>query len=332
MSETVSVSNLGTSPGDVTFNMLAFSTLRDAVGNCMVDMGTLNPNMVVAVADVATSSRVNGFKDAFPNRFFNLGIAEQNLMSFCAGMAHEGFMPYAFSFAPFASMRACEQVRDDICYNGLPVRIIANYAGYSGAESGATHSGLEDVAIMSAMGNMTVIEPGDPTQITQVLRATIGWEGPIYIRMGKEATGSLYPDSVTYEIGRALIPREGGDGAFIGTGITVHNAMEASARLERDYGVHVRVVDMHTIKPLDTTAVMSAVDTGNVIVAQDHSVIGGLGSHVAAVVAASGRGINFTILGSPDHYVPLATAAFLYKINRYDADGLYEQMREMLQL
>ena len=298
----------------------------------MVEIGEANPNMIVAVADVATSSRVNGFAEEYPERFYNLGVAEQNLMSFSAGMAHEGFMPYAFTFAPFASMRACEQVRTDICYNGLSVRILANYAGYSGAESGATHSALEDVAIMASMGNMTVIEPGSPHQIVDVLKATIEWDGPIYIRMGKEATRSLYDPSVKYEIGKALIPRDGKDGAFIASGIVVHHAVEAAQRLWEDFKVEIRVVDMHTIKPLDAEAVANAAATGNVIAAQDHSIIGGLGSHVAAQLAQDGLGINFKILGSPDEYVPVATPAFLYSRNHYDADGLYTEMKQMLKL
>lgn len=317
---------------DITIDLNAIFSLRDAVGNAMVEIGALNPKMVVAVADVATSSRVNGFAEEYPERFYNLGVAEQNLMSFSAGMAHEGFMPYSFTFAPFASMRACEQVRTDICYNGLPVRILANYAGYSGAESGATHSALEDVAIMSSMGNMTVIEPGSPHQIVDVLKATIDWPGPIYIRMGKEATRSLYDESVQYEIGKALVPYEGDDAAFIASGIVVHHAVEAAQRLKADFGVGVRVVDMHTIKPLDVDAVLHAAATGNVIAAQDHSIIGGLGYHVAAQIAQTGMGINFKILGSPDHYVPVATPGFLYNLNRYDADGLYEEMKEMLRL
>jgi transketolase len=315
-----------------TFNMDMLATLRDAVGTHMAEMGERNPDMVVAVADVATSSRVNMFAERFPERFYNVGIAEQNLMSFSAGMAHEGFMPYAFSFAPFASMRCCEQIRTDICYNGLPVRIIGNGAGYSNAESGATHCALEDVAITTAMGNMTVIEPGDPFQIQQVLNATIDWPGPIYIRMGREATGSLYPEDSHYQIGQAGIPVPGDDGAFIGSGIVVHHAVEASRRLDADFGAKVRVVDMHTIKPLDIDAVLDAAKTGHIIAAQDHSIVGGLGYAVGTALAEAGIGIDFEIRGCPDHYVPIATPGYLYSLNGYDADGLYNAMKTMLHL
>ncbi|MDR1432491.1 MAG: hypothetical protein LBI99_10295 [Propionibacteriaceae bacterium] len=321
-----------TSPTDFTFNMEVLSSLRDAVGECIVELGRENPKMVVVVADVATSSRVNPFAAEFPDRFYNVGIAEQSLMSFAAGLAQEGFMPYAFTFAPFAAMRACEQVRDDICYNGLPVRIIGNGAGYSNGESGATHCALEDVAIFTALGNMTVIEPGDPSQIQQVLNATLNWDKPIYIRMGRESTGSLYPAGADFQIGKAGVPKDGDDGAFIAAGIVTHHAVEAAKRLESDFGARVRVVDMHTIKPLDQAAVLSAAKTGHVVAAQDHSVIGGLGSAVGAVLAENGVGIDFKILGCPDHYVPIATPNYLYRLNGYDADGLYETMRRMLKL
>lgn len=317
---------------DMTFNMTVLSTLRDAVGNCMAEMGRRNPKMIITVADMATSSRVNPFVQEFPERFYNVGIAEQSMMSFAAGMAQEGYMPYAFTFAPFASMRACEQVRDDICYNGLNVRIIGNNAGYSAAESGATHCALEDVAIMSAMGNMTVIEPGHPTQIQQVLNATMEWDGPIYVRMGREATGSLYPDGTEYQIGKAGIPLAGDDGAFIASGIVVHHAVAAAQRLNEDFGVHVRVVDMHTIKPLDEAAVLDAAKTGHVVVAQDHSIIGGLGYAVGTTLALNGVGIKYQVLGCPDHYVPIATPNYLYQLNGYDADGLYASMKKMLDL
>ncbi|HVI42129.1 MAG TPA: hypothetical protein VM577_15865, partial [Anaerovoracaceae bacterium] len=210
--------------GDITFNMQALAAMRDVVGKHMEDMGSRYPNMIVVTADVATSSRVNGFIEKFPERGYNIGIAEQNLMSFSAGMAIEGFIPFAFTFAPFASMRACEQVRTDICYPNLPVRIIGNGAGYSNGFSGVTHCALEDCAIMTSFGNMTVIEPGDPFLVAKVLEATMKWDGPIYIRLGREAVASLYPEDTEYQIGKALFPKDGDDGAFIAAGIVVHHA------------------------------------------------------------------------------------------------------------
>jgi transketolase len=314
----------------ITFNMEALTAMRDVVGTSLVTLGDKHPNMIVATADVDTSSRVTAFKKKFPDRAYNIGIAEQNLMSFAAGMAIEGYIPFAFSFAPFASMRACEQVRTDICYSNLPVKIIGNGAGYSNGISGATHCALEDSAIMSSFGNMTVIEPGDPYLVVKVLEASMIWKGPVYIRLGREAVRALYPENIKYEIGKALIPHEGNDGAFIAAGIVVHHAMEAAKRLKDELGKNIRVVDMHTIKPLDKDAVISAAKTGRVICAQDHNVIGGLGYAVGAAIAEAGIMAKYKILGCPDKFVPLATPEFLYRENDYDADGLYKHMKAML--
>jgi len=316
--------------GDITFNMQALAAMRDVVGKHMEDMGCRYPNMIVVTADVATSSRVNGFIEKFPERGYNIGIAEQNLMSFSAGMAIEGFIPFAFTFAPFASMRACEQVRTDICYPNLPVRIIGNGAGYSNGFSGVTHCALEDCAIMTSFGNMTVIEPGDPFLIAKVLEATMKWDGPIYIRLGREAVASLYPEDTEYQIGKALLPKDGDDGAFIAAGIVVHHAMEAAKKIKEESGAEIRVVDMHTIKPLDKDAVLSASKTGRIVCAQDHNIIGGLGYAVGAVLAEAGVACKYKILGCPDKFVPLATPDFLYHENEYDAEGLYKHMKAML--
>lgn len=314
----------------MTINVADLFSLRDAVGACMESLGEQYPNMIVCSADVDVSSRIGGFKKKFPERSYNVGIAEQDLMSFCTGMAIEGYIPFAFSFAPFASMRAAEQVRTDICYNNLPVRIVANYAGYSGAESGCTHCALEDCAIMSSFANMTVIEPGDPFQIARVLKATMEWQGPVYIRMGKEATTSLYGEEEKYEIGKALMPRAGQDGAFIASGIVVHHAMEAAQIVKEKTGAEIRVIDMHTIKPLDKEAVLEAAKTGRIVCGQDHNRIGGLGYAVGNTLAEAGVSCKFKILGCPDEFVPLATPNFLYHLNEYDAEGLAKNMMAML--
>ena len=313
----------------VTVNMSAQVAMREIVGNTMADMGGRYPQMVLVSADVDTSSRVQGFVERFPERHYNIGIAEQNMMSFAAGLAQEGAIPFCFTFAPFASMRACEQVRTDICYPNLPVRIVANYSGYSGGKSGCTHCALEDVAIMSSFGNMCVIEPADPYLCAKVMEATMDWEGPVYIRLAREAAPQLYPQELPYQIGRALILREGEDGAFICAGITVHFALEAAERLKKELGVNVRVVDMHTIKPLDRQAVEAAGRTGRVVVAQDHNIIGGLGYMVSAALMEAGISCKFVIRGCPDKFVPLASPEFLYHLNQYDAEGLYQTMREM---
>lgn len=313
----------------MTLNIAQLFSLRDAVGQCLGDLGEKYDNMLVITADVDVSSRIKYFKEKFPERSYNTGIAEQSLMSVAAGFAHEGFKPLCFAFAPFASMRCYEQVRTDICYSNLPVIIIGNGAGYSNGVSGCTHCGLEDSALMVACNNMTVIEPGDPFQMVKVLEAAMELNSPVYIRMGREATSSLYKEDVEYKIGKALIPREGNDGAFICTGIMVHFAMEAAARIEEELGKKVRVVDMHTIKPLDKEAVIAAAKTGRVVAAQDHNLLGGLGQLVGSAIAEASIACKLVCRGCPDEFVPIANPEFLYARNGMDADGLFEAMKSL---
>lgn len=313
----------------VTLTVGQLMSARDAVGICLGELGDKYDKMIVITADVDTSSRIGVFKEKYPERCYNTGIAEQSLMSVAAGFAHEGFKPMAFAFAPFASMRAYEQVRTDICYSNLPVIIIGNGAGYSNGISGCTHCGLEDSALMVACNNMTVIEPGDPQQIIKVLEAAMELNSPVYIRLGREATSSLYPIDVDYKIGKALIPREGDDGAFICSGIMVHFAMEAAARIKEELGKEIRVVDMHTIKPLDKEAVIAAAKTGRIVAAQDHNLLGGLGQLVGSAIAEAGISCKLVCRGCPDEFVPIANPEFLYAKNGMDADGLYEAMKSL---
>lgn len=240
-------------------------------------------------------------------------------------------MPYAFTMAPFISMRACEQCRTDVAYGGLNVRMIGNYAGYSSGVSGATHCALEDCAIMGSMAGMTVLEPGDPYQICKMLEASLDYDGPIYIRSGIEAIKPIYPENYEYKIGKAIIANEGNDGAFICSGIVVQFALEAAKIIKKELGKNIRVVDMHTIKPIDEEAVLAAAKTGRVIAAQDHNIIGGLGYYVGAVIAQNAVSTQFKILGCPDHFVPIATAPYLFKVNEYDTAGLVKHMKAMLE-
>jgi transketolase len=303
--------------------------MRDVVGNHIIDMGARFPLMAAVSADLNTSFRIKGFFDKYPERSYNIGIAEQNMISFAAGLAHEGFIPFAFTFAPFASLRATEQIRTDVCYSNLPVRIIGSMAGYAGGISGATHCALEDCAIATSFANMTVLEPCDAVEAVRLLDATMQWDGPVYMRFGRTA-GSLYAQGTKFEIGKALVPVEGNDGAFIASGITVTFATEAAKMIKQETGANIRVVDMHTLKPLDTTAVLDAVRTGRVVCAQDHNIIGGLGYAVAAAIAQSGLTCKYTMLGCPDKFVPLATPDFLYRTNEYDAAGLCKHMKALL--
>lgn len=302
--------------------------LRDVIGSYMTELGK-NEKVVIVNADLAGTCRNRAFVESYPERTFNVGIAEQNMVSFAAGLAVEGFMPFTFTMAPFMSMRACEQCRTDVAYGNLNVRFVAPYAGCSGGISGATHWGMEDCAIMASMPNMTILEPCDPAQAKQMLDSALSHHGPIYIRCSVEPTYTIY-NNCDFQIGKASLARAGDDGAFICAGITVKYAVEAAEIIESKLGKRIRVVDMHTIKPIDRQAVIDAAKTGRIVVAQDHSVIGGLGQSVAEVLAEEGIGIKFRNIGIPDKFVAMAHAPYLYHQFGYDAEGLAKSMEKLL--
>lgn len=305
--------------------------LRDVLGGYMVELGAKDEKVVVVNADLMGTCRNRTFVETYPKRSFNVGIAEQNMISFAAGLAHEGFKAYTFSMAPFISMRACEQVRTDVAYANLDVCMIATYAGVSGGISGATHWSIEDCGIMTAIPNMVVMEPCDPIQAKQMMDYSLLHKGPIYIRSSVEPVPNIYNNDYCFELGKASIVAEGDDGAFICSGITVKYAVEAAKKIEEEKGKLIRVVDMHTLKPIDRDAVISAANTGSVVVAQDHNIIGGLGSLVAMVIAEEGITTKFVIQGIKDEFATMAHAPYLYKKYEYDIDGLYNAMVGLLE-
>ena len=285
-------------------------SLRDTIGQYMKKLGGENEKVLVVNADLMGTCRNRSFVEAFPERAFNVGIAEQNLVSFSAGLAHEGFIPFAFTMAPFMSMRACEQC---------------------GGISGPTHWGIEDCGIMCSMPNMTVIEVSDPVQAEQVLSASLSYEGPIYIRNGIVPTFRIHGDDYQYRIGRADVIVDGDDGAIICSGTVVQYAVLASLEIRKTCKKQVRVIDMHTIKPIDRRAVIEAAGTGTVLVVQDHNVIGGLGSQVARVIAESGLSARFAIAGIPDTFAVMAHADYLYAEYGMDAAGIKGKILEMME-
>lgn len=306
------------------------SYLRNVIGSHMLNIGRQNEKVVVVNADLMGTCRNWQFVEEFPDRSFNVGIAEQNMVSFSAGLAHEGFIPYAFSMAPFISMRACEQCRTDVAYGNLNVRLVATYAGCSGGISGATHWSVEDCAIMGGIPGMTVLEPCDAIQAGKMLTATLEYHGPVYLRSSVEPVADIYGQLYEYTIGKATIVREGGDGAIICSGVVVQYALKAAMKVAEETGKQIRVVDMHTIKPIDRQAVLDAAGTGNLIVAQDHNIVGGLGYYVAAVLAEEGIAVRFKILGVNDRFVGMAHAPYLYRLFGYDAEGISKAMMEFL--
>lgn len=307
-------------------------TQREIYGIVLKDLGAQYPDIVGLSADLAKSTKIGTFGDAYPDRFFNFGIAEQNMMSVAAGFAKAGLTPFVSTFSVFASMRACEFLRTDICYQRLNVKIIATHGGISFGSGGTTHHATEDYAIIRAFPHLTVIVPADAIETAHAVKKCMDIEGPVYIRIGRGFEPRVY-ESEDYEftIGKAIEMRPGTDLAIIATGATVYHAVQAADILKTDGGISARVLNMHTLKPLDEEAVLKAiVDTRRIITVEDHNVINGLGSAVADVIAASGKGCAFTKLGLPDTFAPHGYPEDLMHMYHIDTDGIVEKVRELL--
>lgn len=315
-----------------TYNIETIEMLTQAevYGQVLAEMGRKNENIVVLTADLMRSNKTKDFFDEFPDRYFNVGIAEQNLFSVAAGLARVGKIPFASTFAAFASMRACEQVRTDIAYNDLPVKIVATHAGLSMGTGGPTHFALEDLAIMRAIANMTVIVPADAIETARVVGACVDWPGPVYIRIGRGLEPIVYNDeNYDFSIGKAVVMNEGTDITIICCGIAVLTGVEVARELAKE-DLSVRVLNMHTIKPLDREAVIKAAnETKFIITAEEHNIIGGLGGAVAEVLADEGSGTKLKRLGIRDEYPAIGYPEALYGRYNLDPDGMLEAIAEL---
>ena len=257
---------------------------RDAYGEALAALGQENENIVVLDADLSKSTKTCDFKKAVPERFFNMGIAEQNMIGTAAGFAAAGKTPFASTFAVFAAGRAYDQIRNSIAYPNLNVKIAATHAGLTVGEDGGSHQMLEDIALMRALPNMTVIVPADGIETKQVIKAAAELEGPVYIRLGRPKVPVLFGDDYKFEIGKGVVLKEGTDVTLIGTGIMVSKAMEAAELLAAE-GISAAVVNISTIKPLDAELIIAqAQKTGAVVTCEEHTICGGLGSAVAEVL------------------------------------------------
>lgn len=307
-------------------------TQAEIYGNVLCELGEKNENIVGLSADLAKSTKIGIFGDKFPDRFFNVGIAEQNMFGIAAGMAKSGMLPFVSTMAAFTSMRALEQVRTDICYQNLDVKIIATHGGVSFGAAGTTHHCTEDISIMRALANMTVIVPADGIETACAVRAAVDWPGPVYIRIGRGFEPTFYDDeNYGYKIGKAVTVSEGADITLICCGIAVLQAAEAAKMLREQDGLSVRVLNMHTIKPLDEEAVVKAVlETRRIITIEDHNTYGGLGSAVADVIAASGKGCAFEKIGIPDCYCVVGYPEDLYCHYGMDCDSIAKKVREVM--
>ena len=257
---------------------------RQSYGEALLELGKENENVVVFDADLSTATKTSLFAKEFPNRFFDMGIAEQNMISTAAGMATCGKIPYASTFAVFAAGRAYDQIRNSVCYPKLNVKICATHAGITVGEDGATHQMIEDISLMRTLPNMTVISTSDDLQTKWAVKEISKINGPVYLRLSRLATLIIYDENQKFEIGKAVQIGEGTDATIFATGVTVSEAIRAQEILENK-GIKVRVVDIHTVKPIDKDMVIKcAKETKKLISVEDHNVIGGLGSAISEVL------------------------------------------------
>lgn len=307
-------------------------TAREIYGRTLAALAEGNDKIVGLTADLEKTTAIKFFADKFPDRFFNVGIAEQNMLGIAAGLAKAGLIPFASTMAVFACLRAGEQLRTDIAYQNLPVRIIATHAGISFGHAGTTHHCTEDFAILRAIPNMTVICPADGIETSKAVQACVDTPGPVYIRIGRGFEPPCYEnDDYTYEIGKAITMREGTDLTIICCGIAVLQAVNAARTLAENDGLSVRVINMHTIKPIDKEAILKAVsETRRILTVEEHNVLGGLGDAVASVIAESGMGCVFRKHGLQDTFAAIGYAEDLYAHYGLDANGIVDQVREMM--
>ena len=258
---------------------------RQSYGEALAELGGKNDKIVVLDADLSKTTKTEIFAKKFPDRFFDVGIAEQNLMGVAAGMSTTGLIPYISTFAVFAAGRAYDQVRNSIAYPKLNVKICATHAGVTAGEDGATHQMLEDLSMMRTLPNMTVISTSDDTQTKWAVEAISKIQGPVYLRLGRLAVPVIYDENTKFEIGKGYQFGEGTDATVIATGVTVQEALKAQEIL-KEQGIDIRVIDMHTIKPIDKDIIIKAAkETKKIITIEDHNIIGGLGSAVCEVLS-----------------------------------------------
>lgn len=257
---------------------------REAYGKALEALGAERKDIVVLDADLSKSTKTNLFAKAFPERFFDMGIAEQNMLGVAAGLAAAGKVPFASTFAVFATGRAYDQIRNSICYPCLNVKIAATHAGITVGEDGGSHQALEDINLMRGLPNMTVLVPADGPETTKAIRAAAEMDGPVYIRLGRSGVPVITNDATPFEIGKGLVLKEGQDVTLIACGMMVAAALDAAEVLAND-GISAAVIDMSSIKPIDRALIAEwAKKTGAVVTAEEHSIIGGLGSAVAEVL------------------------------------------------
>jgi transketolase len=304
--------------------------IRDVYGETLVELGAENQNIVVLDADLAGSTRSGKFGSAYPDRFFDMGIAESNMVSAAAGLSTTGKIPFVNTFTAFLSTLGLIATRAQICYGNLNVKLGGAYGGLSSTFDGASHHAIEDIAIMRALANMRVIVPSDAASTRWATRWAAEVAGPVYLRLSRDVYPDLYADGTVFEAGRGAVVREGTDVTVIACGILVHKALEAAERYAQK-GVSVRVVDMYSIKPIDKDLILRcARETGAIVCAEEHNIIGGLGSAVSEVLAWGAMGVPTEFVGVKDTFTESGPYNDLLHKYGVDADGVAAGVEQVL--
>lgn len=302
---------------------------RDGFGDEIVLLGQENKNVYVIDADIGKSCKTGKFSKALPEQYLNVGIAEQNAAGVAAGLATTGKIPFVVTYAVFGSLRMCEQIRQEICYPNLNVKIACSHGGLTPANDGASHQAIEDLGVLRTIPNMTVIQPADYVSAKKLVREAANTAGPMFIRFTRDAVPVIYDEDQEFTIGKAVQLQDGKDVALIAIGDTVRLAIEAAEQLKAQ-GITARVLDMHTLKPLDTDAVHDCIQSiGKIVTIEDHNILNGLGSAVCECVAEAGRG-TVRRIGVQDQFGQSAPYERLLAMNGITVENIVAQAKSLL--
>lgn len=275
--------------------------MRNAYVKALYDISSENNDVFTLTADIGVFA-FNKIKRDFPKRFFNVGVAEANMIGLAAGLALSGKIPFTFTISSFITMRCLEQIRVDACYNYLPIKMIGAGGGFVYGPQGATHHTIEEIGVLRSIPNMTIVCPADPMEMENVTYASMELKGPMYVRIGRNNEPNLHEKKYDFEIGKADVVKDGSDVTLISTGMVLKNVIDAAKRLEKE-GIDAQIINMHTIKPIDTTTIKKCANkTGAIITIEEHNIIGGLGSAVAEIIADENLNISFKRLGINDTF------------------------------
>lgn len=300
---------------------------RESFGKALVELGKENKDVVVLTADLAGATKTSLFEKEFPDRFINVGIAEQNLIGISAGLATTGKIPFASTFAMFAAGRAYDQIRNSVAYPKLNVKICGTHAGVTVGEDGATHQMLEDLSLMRSIPNMTVLCPSDDTQTKWAIKEMAKFDGPVYIRLARVATPVIYDENQKFEIGKMVQIGDGTDATIFATGVEVAETLKAKEELEKE-NINIRVVDVHTIKPIDREMIVKcAKETKKIITIEDHSIIDGLGTAICEVLSEE-YPTKVIRMGMNDKFGKSGKAEQLLKYFKLDSQAIIEKVKE----